>query len=56
MTEQSRVLDELLETAADLHKYGLMPDVDLERMKAMHESPPEPADIKKTPAGEGSGF
>lgn len=37
----SRVLLELLETAADLSAYGLVSKADMARMKALCEAPPE---------------
>lgn len=38
--ENSRVLRELLETAADLNSYGLLSKADLARMKVLCEQPP----------------
>lgn len=40
-TANSRVLQELLETAADLSAYGLVSKTDMARMNMLCEAPPE---------------
>jgi putative transcriptional regulator len=39
VTEQNRVLHELLETATDLNSYGLVSQSDMDRMKAICSKP-----------------